>query len=509
MSILRRPFSRILTLGLFLAASVSCLAEAPSPAVAAPVSEHVTLHDAIARALANNFTIKSSSFEVSIASARVIEQIGLFDPKLSGSYQFNENETPRLVDPLTGTRPSALREKNDSYSLGLGGVLPWGLNYSLTATNTNDRGSFNSFLDNYSTFAGVTGRQPLLRDAGFGATTAQIRLALTGRNISEWQFRQSAIDVLTRVIHAYFDLDFAQAYYASLLRSRDATAALVAENEKRYRVGSMSEFDVTQARSRLAMREEGVLITRRQVRDAENALKALISDSRSPRLLDWHLEIDPLPVAAPVLVNPALDFAEALKKRPDYQQALANLKRSDINHRYQRNQMLPKVDLIGSYGYSGYDTSNEASRRMVRSQDYHSYSYGVQVTVPLSFTTERGRYRAARAQLRQAETDLERLEQEIVVRVGNAAGQIETARERVDASRTARELAQQTLDAEVKRLRAGTGNTFFVLQQQDILSSLEVSEASALVDYHKAVAEYDRQLGVTLEKLNVTLTMPR
>ncbi|MFI5336776.1 MAG: TolC family protein [Opitutales bacterium] len=510
MPIFRRLSVLPLILG-FSAALLAGAAETPAPTAAGskPYTEKITVHDAVERALAKNFTIRASAFNVSISAAQVTQQFGIFDPSLTSSYNFSNNHAPQLVDPATGLRPAATQEKIDSYSAGLGGLLPWGLNYSLGTTSTNDRGTFNNFTDNFASFAGITGRQPLLRDAGFSATTAQIRIAMTNHSISEWQFKQSVIDVITNVLDAYYNLDFAISYYRSLLHSRESTAGLVAENEKRFHVGSMSEFDVTQARSQLAMQEEGVLIARRQILDAENALKALISDDRTARLLDWHIELETLPEATVAVVDPAFDFPTALKQRPDYQQAVANLKVSNINYRYQRNQLLPKVDLVGSYGYNGYDTMSDVSRRMVRNQDYRTYTYGVQVTVPLTFTTERGRYRAAKLQQRQAETDLQKLEQDIVVSIGNAAGQIETTRQRVAATRLARELAQQTLDAEVKRLRAGTGNTFFVLQQQNMLSGTEVSEANALTDYHKAVAEYDRQLGVTLEKLNITLAVPK
>jgi len=209
------------------------------------------------------------------------------------------------------------------------------------------------------------------------------------------------------------------------------------------------------------------------------------------------------------VVDAAADFHTALEKRPDYQQAKLLLRRSDINARLQRNQLLPRVDLVGSYGYNGYDTDLGTSRRQVRNKDYNAFSYGVVVSVPLTFTTERGRYRAAKLQQRQAETDLARIEQNIVVAVGDAAGQIETAQKRVQATRQARELAQTTLDAEVKRLRAGQSSTFFVSQQQEILSFAEVREAAAQSDYHKALADYDRQLGITLEKLNVSIEPPK
>lgn len=498
MSLFRRLIALPLALG---ALAVSAQTE-PAAAV-----EKLSLDEAIRRAVAKNFTIKSDSYDVAIARARVLEQWGLFDPQISGRYTYSENENP--LTSFTGGVRDFTTSRSDDYELSLNGTMPWGLTYSLGATQSNARGTFNLFANNFNTFAGVSARQPLLRGFGFGATTAQLRIAMTNRAISEWAFKQSVIDTITRVIFAYYDLNFAKGALRSATRSQEIAAQLVDENEKRFKVGSMSEYDVTSARARLATRAEGILIAQRLVREAENNFKALISDEKTMKLHDWRVDIEPMHTLPVTVVNAALDFKESLTKRPDYQQALLNLKRAKISHGYQRNQMLPRVDLVGSYGYSGIDADRETAQRLVRNEDYRSYSWGVQVTVPLTFTTERGRYRAAKFGLRQAEADLAQTEQNIVVSVGNAANNIETARRRVDAARAARELGQATLDAEQKRLRAGTGNTFFVVQQQEILASLEVAELRAEADYRKAIAEYDRQLGVTLEKLNIAVAEPK
>lgn len=498
-------FRRLLALTLALGFAAASAQTAPA---AKPV-EKISLDEAIRRAVAKNFTIKSDSYDVAIAKARVLEQLGLFDPQLTGTYTTSENESPLTTfDPITGVRNFS-QAKNDNYELAVNGTMPWGLTYSLGATQSNSRGTFNLFSNNFETFAGVSARQPLLRGFGFGATTAQIRIAMTNRAISEWAFKQSVIDTITRVIFAYYDLNFAKGALRSSIRAQEIAAQLVDENEKRFKVGSMSEYDVTSARARLANRTEGILNTERLVREAENNLKALISDERTMQLHAWHLEIEPMTTLPVTVVNAALDFKEALTKRPDYQQALLNVKRAKIGFGYQRNQMLPRVDLVGSYGYSGADVSRETAQRLVRNEDYRSYSWGVQVTVPLTFTTERGRYRAAKFGLRQAEVDLQQTEQNIVVSVGNAAANIETTRQRVEAARVARELGQATLDAEQKRLRAGTGNTFFVVQQQELLAQLEVAELRAEADHRRALAEYDRQLGVTLEKLNIAIATPK
>ena len=494
---------RVLAL-LFSSCFVLSVLAQPAPEVEV-IGEKITLDAAIHRALEKNFSIKIDRFDPAIASARVTEAFGKFDPVINGSYTYSETFNPSLANATTGVRPAAGFSKTDAADISLGGVLPWGMTYRLGASSNNTRGTFNGYADNYDSFAGISGTQPLLRNFGFGPTLASIRIAQVNRGISQWFFRQSVIDTVTRVISAYHNLNLAYASLRSAIRSKELALQLVEENRKRLKVGSMSEYEVGVAESRAATRDEGILISQNRVREAENLLKQLITDEKTPDLLKQRLTIEPPPPSPIVMVDPAGDFPTALQKRPDYQQAKLVLKRDGINTKLQRNQLLPRVDLVGSYGYNGYDADLGISRQQVKNEDYHAYSWGVVVSVPLTFTTERGRYRAAKLQQRQSEVDLERLEQDIVVRVGNAAGQIETAQRRVQSTRRARELAQTTLDAEVKRLRAGTTTTFQVAQQQEIVSNAEVSEARAQADYALSLAEYDRQLGVTLEKLNIVI----
>jgi outer membrane protein len=473
--------------------------------------EKISLDEAIRRALEKNFSIKADRFDVSIANARLTEAFGKFDPVISGSYTYSESYNPSLADATTGVRPGASFGKSDSADVGLGGLLPWGMTYRVSASSLELPASsiYGPDASTYDVFAGASVTQPLLRNFGFGPTLASIRIAQVNRNISQWFFKQSVINTITDVIFAYHNLNFAYANQRSAIGGKKLALQLLEENRKRFKVGSMSEYDVAFAESRAAQRDESVLTAQRSVAIAENALKQLITDDKTPELLKQRLTIEPPPPSPIVMVDAALDFRIALEKRPDYQQAKLALKRDGINTRLARNQLLPRVDLVGSYGYNGLDTELGVSRQQIKDEEYRAYSWGVVVSVPLTFTTERGRYRAARLQQRQSETNLDLIEQDIVVRVGNAAGQITTTRERVQSTRRARELAQYVLDSEFKRLRAGTSTSFQVANQQELLSIAEVREAAALADYARAIAEYDRQLGVTLEKLNITLEQPK
>lgn len=493
-----RPLRCLATLSLVLTAFFS------GPAWAQDPGQVLTLREAIQYALAKNYSIKVDAFSTPIARANVLAAWGAFDPVLSARYNYSEDGNPQPTDP-TGNRPPGTVIESDFYDVGIGGLTPWGLSYRLGASTQNRRVSTIGFIDSYYTFAGVEITQPLLRNFGFDANLAFVRLAAAERGMSQWEYRATVMDVVTEVIFAYHDLYFYHKNLETARRSRDLVARLVGENERRYRAGVLSEADVTAARARAASREEAILLAARAVRDQENYLKSLISDERTMDLIDRPLVItepEPLP---PITPNPAVDFRRALEQRPDYQRTQLLVRRADVNRRYRRNQLLPRVDLVGSYGYNGLDRDFSESRRQVADREIRSYSIGAVVSVPLTFATERGNYRSAKLSHQQAETALEQLEQTIVVQVGNAAGQIETAAERVEATRRSRELEQQNLEAEEKKLRSGTGNTFFVLQQQEFLANTEIRAYRAAADYQKALAAYDRQIGDTLSRHRIVI----
>lgn len=470
--------------------SALCFAFAASLASAA-AAQALSLDDAIRAALERNPQIKVDAFGRSIARADLLTALGKFDPAFTFRRSYTEYASLAPNNVIV-----ADLIKTDDYSLAFEGTTPWGLNYSLKGSAQNQRYPQNGYTDSFYSFGGVEITQPLLRNFGFGANLVSVRIAKADRGIADWQFRQTAIDTVTNVIGAYSDLAYAQQALRIAQRSRELAAGLLSENEKRFKVGSVSESEVTQARARTASRDEQILVAQQSVRNAVNRLRALMGETAFP--------IDPAtPLVEPAEVidaplDPAADLKKAYDDRPDYQAAKLGLVKRRANDAYARNQMLPQVDFVGSYGYSGLDKEFSVSRRMVRDHDNRSYSAGVVVKIPLTFAQERGRARSARLQLHQGEADLLRLEQDIAVAIASAAGEIETTRKRVAANRTAYDLAKQALDAEIKKFRAGSSSTYEVLGLQQELIGAEYSLYASLADQRRAIAAYDRQLGRTL-----------
>ncbi|HWL14441.1 MAG TPA: TolC family protein [Opitutus sp.] len=459
----------------------------------------LSLDDAIRLALENNPQIKVEAYGRSIARADLLTALGRFDPALTFRRSYAEDGTPVSANPLVGQLI-----KSDDYSLALEGTTPWGLNYSLGGQAANVRYPFTGYADNYATFGGLTVTQPLLRGFGFGPNLLGVRIAKADRAIADWLFRQTAINTATNVIIAYSDVAYAQQFLRIAHRSRELAAGLLAENEKRFRIGSMSESDVTQARARTATRDEAILYAEQALRDSINRLRQLIGETQFP-VNPENLIVDPPQAPADGAIHPAEDLKLAYENRPDYQAARLGVVKRRANDASARNQLLPQIDFVGSYGYSGLDREFSVARRMVRDYDNRSYSAGVVVSIPLTFAEGRGRARSARLQLRQAEADIERIEQDIAVSIASAAGQIETTRRRVAANRAAYELAKEALDNELKRLRAGTSSTFFVLNLQGELAGVENSLYAALADERRAHALYDREVGRTLAVHHIAL----
>ncbi len=456
---------------------------------------------AIEMALARNFQIEVASFQPRIAESHVTQELGRFDPRLEAGYSRSEDTDRRS---LAGQDAGRFITRTDSADIGVTGLLPWGTRYDFGAAVENGRDTGNDFEDQFSVTPTIGATQPLLRGFGTAANLADVRIARTDARISEWVYRQRIIDVITQVYFVYNELYFSMENLQVAQRSRGLAQQLLRDNEQRAEIGVMSPLDVTTARADFAAREEAVLLARRSVRDNENFLKQLITDDIDA-LLARPLLISPPPspqglrLAVPEGIRAALDW------RPDYRQALLDIRRQNISLAFARNQALPRLDLSASLDLIGFDSGFSSSVGNALNRDRTEWSAGAIFSVPIPNREGRGSVNAAQLRAAQALVELKRLEQDIVVRVDNASGQIETNRERIESTAEARKLAQESLDAGGERLRAGSATTFELLELQTRLSAAEAAELRARADYNKAAAEYDRQTGLAIERNGVTL----
>ncbi len=89
--------------------------------------------------------------------------------------------------------------------------------------------------------------------------------------------------------------------------------------------------------------------------------------------------------------------------------------------------------------------------------------------------------------------------------VRNALIAVQQATAAYRAAVKARELAQQTLDAEQKKYALGASTIFFVIQYQRDLATAKATEVQAQSQYAKAKVQMDVATGDTLDRYNIAL----
>jgi outer membrane protein TolC len=167
---------------------------------------------------------------------------------------------------------------------------------------------------------------------------------------------------------------------------------------------------------------------------------------------------------------------------------------------------LAEIDPVqGIYAANGRGGTFDTFAERVAGGNTPTWAIGVLLTVPLGNRQARANYHIARLDADQALLSLKSLEQDIVVGVDDAVGHVQTGLKNVEAARAATRLSQESLDAEKKKLLAGTSTTFLVLQAQSQLATSRSLEIRAEADYNEAIVALDLAEGTILDKNNILL----
>jgi outer membrane protein TolC len=364
---------------------------------------------------------------------------------------------------------------------------------------------------------------------GFGKTVNRrsIRVAQNNKTISETQFEQMVIDLVTSAQKNYWDLVFTSEDQKVKKASLELAEKTLNDNQRQVEVGTLARIDLVQARSQVATRKEELLVSNYNQIQIQDTIKKVLSPRPDPGLV--LATISPtqsagLPETADTL--PAADAIRvALENRPELRTAKLQLNNSDIEIQYAKNQLKPTLDFTASYtqnGVGGTETLRagfgptapilsvnpgglgDAFSEILKSQT-GGYTLAVNMRIPLSNKAQQAEYSRVVVEKRTAEENINAIEQQIALEVRNALTAVDMNKARIETAQASRELAQEQLTAEQRKFELGASTVRFVLEEQRNLEQMQSNEISAIVNYRKALVDYDRALGVTLKKNNVSI----
>jgi outer membrane protein TolC len=126
--------------------------------------------------------------------------------------------------------------------------------------------------------------------------------------------------------------------------------------------------------------------------------------------------------------------------------------------------------------------------------NFPDYQVSLNVQIPIRNRSAQADNQRSILTQRQIEAQLQQLKNAALLDVRNTYIALEQDRARVEAAAKARELQQQTFDAEQKKYQLGASTVYLVIQTQ-----------RALADLVEAKANYERAVGRTLEVNRVSI----
>jgi outer membrane protein len=508
---------------------------------------NLTLREAMLMALENNHDIEVERLNVQMTQSDVVASQGFYDPALTMSLYYDRRTIPATSIFASGKSDNVVATGGFNQKIPFAGS-------SFQATIDNNRSTvqnpFNDLNPQITNTMNFTFTQPLWRNRSTDLGRRQIKIAKKRLDISDAQFRQRAIEIISQVQRAYWDLVFARRDREIKRESVDLAQTQLEHNQRLADAGTLAPADITSARVELERRKDEAEAAVDAIQRAENSLKAMILETGNAEA--WSSEITPaeqpqVDGSASIPLEDGVRLAQ--QNRPEMQQFRLRGELNKVDVDYFRDQAKPQIDAFATYGTVGlagrlrttpnpitssnevlYGRINDISAQLglpplpitgfgavpgdliggygqsfanMFKNEFRSWRFGVNINLPLRNRTAQGALGRSLAEGKQIDVQRKRMEQNIEVEVRNALQTVETSKNRVEAAKNSRINAELQYQSEQRKFDAGQSTNFFVLDRQNALSAARGRELRAMTDYTKSIAELQRVLSTTLTSNNV------
>jgi outer membrane protein TolC len=480
------------------------------PSAATPSTLRLTVDDAVKMALDHNLDLAAVRIDPQIGDARVAEAAGVFRPAFNTGVQRNN----QLQPPSSFLIPTATRNDAITSNVGLEQKLPrYGTSYSVawTAAHTDSNSFLNSFDPILESGLSFAVSQPLIRNMAIDSARQQLATSRVDRDIAGTRLKERLVHTAANVRSSYWNLVSAIANVEARKVALDLAEELVRVNKAKVDVGQSPPLDLVAAQAEVAADQEQLIVAETTVKQVEDELRTLIFDTSDRNV--WNVRIEPTDPPPLGLVSPDLEAAvtNALRDRTDLARSRKDIENAAITVKFTNNQRLPDFRLNARYLASGLGgtqvlrtgefpgtiigsgtaTGFGSVLNQLLTGKYSTWAVGFSVSYPIGHGSEEASYAHARLEHVQSQERLKSAESRAIQQVRDAWRKIDMNAKRIEATRAARELAEQRLDAESKRLEVGISTSFLVIQAQRDLAQARTNELAATLAYDLALVDFE------------------
>ena len=473
---------------------------------------NLTMDDAVRMTVEQNIEISVQRLNPQIQDFSLAQVRAAYRPTLTSTLADRGSRTAGTSQLAGG---SVVDATTMTYNGGLSQALPWtGGTVNVNFNNNRvDTTSNNAILNpNYTANLQASVTQPVLRNRSIDANRQSIMTTEISRRLADVTLRSVMINTVASARNAYWDLVYTVQALDAVRASLDLAQKLVEDNQMRVEIGTMAPIDVVQAQAEVANRQQSLVAAEASQKTAELVLKRLLVSSTQDPL--WNATINPVdrpPAVRPEPIDLAAIIRTALDNRTDIVTARENLKSTDINLRYLRNQTMPGLDLTASYttqgtGGTGLIRAKDLGGQVtgtipggyvdalstLRKVKLPSWNLSLSFSYPIGQSAQQASYARSKVQLQQSQAQLRALELTVATDLTNAALQVQNYIQQVQAAAASRDLAQKKLEAEQSKFEVGMSTNYTVVQFQRDLRDAQNSELRAILNYRKAIVDLER-----------------
>lgn len=491
--------------------------------------------DVIAVALQNNLDIQVERQNKPAADYDVLKSYGPFDPIFKATANSDRALTPSSSFLQTGVfgAVTPVDRLNQNFNFSYLQAFQTGTQAEIDYNNNKafTRSRIASLNPSILTALRLSFVQPLLKNRGIAVNSAPIKIAKNARDITREQFSLKVIDIINQALNLYWELVFDREDVRVKKQSLDLAIKTNEDNKRQVEIGTLAPIDVVKSETEVANRRQDLIVSQYTLQQTEDSLKRFLSNGRDPGALIAKLDpVDsPKPPSPEEIVSVSDAINEAIKSRPELTQARLDLQNRDLRLRFTKNQLQPEVDLNGAYqwvGLAGNSQVRDSQGNPLFNPDgtpllmeagykdathqllnfaFPEYSFGITLTIPIKNKSAQADFGRASYERRQSNTRLHLTEQQVALQVRNAHTVIEMNKARIEAATKARQLQEQTLDAENKKYQLGASTIRFVLEEQRNLAQAQTNEVRALVDFTKSRIALVQAEGRLLKDYNIQI----
>ena len=268
------------------------------------------------------------------------------EPSITSTLQFDRASAPSTNFFTGGTSTT------NTYNVGYNQGFVTGANLAVTfnnvyATSTN---AITEFSPQYSSNFKAQLTQQLLQGAGIWVNKRFMYQAQNDRRIADSGFRQQILYTVNQVESIYWGLVQAYEDVQSKERALEQTTTVASDNRKQLEIGTMAPLDVVNADQAVASDKQALISSQLALNYQQQIIKQAIARNLNDQALSAAAVIPTDRVSIeqiPEETQPVETLVqEAFQQRPELEQAVLTLRNDEITLKGARNALLPQIDIF-------------------------------------------------------------------------------------------------------------------------------------------------------------------